>query len=140
MKSIPITYVLGTFFKDGEEYRYLSSVNTRFLCENLRTLKQIQFSAYDTVQIKDDDVAMYKEAFSDRLASYKNDIAEVERALFMISDKQVNFKEEAIDCIESFLQKTRCVLYAALEKKAFEGSGAVTKEDAEKILEIHKER
>jgi hypothetical protein len=104
-------------------------------CENLTTKTEVQISAYDTVQIKDEEVESYMRRIKESIGRGRSDIREAERALAMLGEKRVEFDKNAIDAIESFIAGTRDALYFKLEEEALKGSGKVTYENARKLIE-----
>jgi hypothetical protein len=135
MKSIPITLIMGNFFKDGVEYKYKGAANTRFICENVATGAEVQISAYDTVQIKDEDAESYVRCIKDNLSRMWSNLQESERALMMLGEKRAKFDDGAVRAIESFIAGIRDALYFKLEEEAIKGSGRVTYDDAKKLID-----
>jgi hypothetical protein len=88
VKNVQIIHVFnGIFFKDGIQYKYKSSYNTRIVCEQVDDpSKEIQFSSYDTVEVTDEEAAKIKAFLIDvyimersSLAAKKKDIIQLEQ-------------------------------------------------------------
>ena len=125
---------MGPFFKDGVEYKYKGFANTRFICEDVKTGIEVQISAYDTVQIKDEEAEPYIRAIKDNLGRTWSNIRETGEALAMLGEKRVKIDDAAIRVIESYVAGIRDGLYFMLEEEALKGSGKVTFEDAKKLV------
>ena len=83
MKDVDIIHVFkGVFFSEGVQYKYESSYNSRIVCHQVDDPTQVvQFSAYDTVQVTDEEAKEIKAFLIDvfmmersSLASRKKDI------------------------------------------------------------------
>jgi len=62
MKSVNICHVFAeTFFIDGVEWKYKSSYNSRVVCTRVDDPSvEVQFSAYETVQVSDEQAEKSK--------------------------------------------------------------------------------
>lgn len=90
MINVPIIYIQDSFFSEGVEYKYVSSYNTRIVCCKVdNPVEEIQFSAYDTVQVTEDQAKKIKFIIKDCLPRRRSDLREMEEALKSLEDQKV---------------------------------------------------
>jgi len=80
----------GIFFSEGVQYKYVSSYNTRLICQRMDDpLKEIQFSCYDTVQVPDEEASEIKAFLIDVLRMERNSVFEKERDIKRLGEQGV---------------------------------------------------
>lgn len=85
----------GTFFKDGVQYKYDSSYNTRIVCKQVSDpTKTIQFSCYETVQVSDEEAIKIKKFLKMVINDTKRTLKEYEEGIELL-DKQ-NVPDEIV--------------------------------------------
>lgn len=91
MINVPISFIQGTFFKDGVEYKYASSYNSRYVCRVVDDpTVEVQFSAYTTVQVTEEQAQRMKFVIKDMIPRMQNDLRELEETLKILEDQKVS--------------------------------------------------
>jgi len=90
MKNISIMSVFETFFSDGVEYKYEGYANTRLVCHRVDDpTKKIQFSAYTTVQITDEQANKVRWILNDVKQRTECRLREIEKDLELLKEQGV---------------------------------------------------
>ena len=91
MKDVNICHVYdGKFFKDGIQYEYESSYNTRVVCKEVNDPdKKIQFSCYETVQVKDEEAIKIKSFLKRVIDDTKRSLREYQKSIESLNNQKV---------------------------------------------------
>ena len=90
MIDVPIIYIQDSFFSEGVEYRYESSYNSRIVCRRADDPTiDIQFSAYDTVQVTEEHAMKIKFVLKEALPNSRRSVREMEETLKSLEDQKV---------------------------------------------------
>lgn len=91
MKKVPIAYLYnGEFYSDGKKYKYEGSANTRFICHEIACPdNKIQFSAYSTVEVDDEEASKMLFFMEDVLRSRRCEINDLEKGIELLKSQDV---------------------------------------------------
>lgn len=91
MKKVPIAYLYnGEFYSDGKKYKCESSANTRFICHEIVCPdNKMQFSAYSTVEVDDEEASKMLFFMEDVLRRHKCEINDLEKGIELLKSQDV---------------------------------------------------
>jgi hypothetical protein len=91
MKKVPIEFLFnGEFYSDGKKYKYESSANTRFVCHEVDFPEnKMQFSAYSTVEVDDEEASRVLTLMEDTLRRTKCCIVDLEKGIELLKSQDV---------------------------------------------------
>jgi len=94
MKKVSISHVYnGEFYDNGKKYKYEGFANTRFICHEIAFPEnKMQFSAYSTVEVDDEEAPKILFFLEDVLRRQRCEIVDIEQGIRMLKDQGVTEK------------------------------------------------
>jgi len=91
MIKVPIAYTFdGVFYSDGKKYKYESSANTRFICHEIDCPEnKVQFSAYSTVEVDDEEGPRILFFLEDVLRRQRCELKDLEKGILLLQSQGV---------------------------------------------------
>ena len=90
MVKVPITFILDEFYHEGVKYKHIGATNTRFLCREVdHPEKEVQISAYSTVEVEDAEAPRILFYVEDLLRSTRVRIMDLEEGIRMLKGQGV---------------------------------------------------
>jgi hypothetical protein len=94
MKKVSISHVYnGIFYDSDKKYEYVGFANTRFICREIdHPENEMQFSAYSTVEIDDEEAPKVLFYLEDVLRRKRCEIVDIEEGIRMLKNQGVTEK------------------------------------------------